>query len=75
LRELSKHFGLGHPDGAAGLIKRAKARLPKSRQMQREAEAIERKLWTNAATDDPNFGSADEAEGPSWVGSRRRGYR
>ncbi|GAB5517687.1 MAG: hypothetical protein Rhob2KO_54120 [Rhodopirellula baltica] len=44
LRELSGWFGFSHPDGAAGLVKRVKAKLAKSRQLQADVNAIERKL-------------------------------
>ena len=44
LRELSSRFGLSHPDGAANLVRRAKARLAASSELQRECLKIEWEL-------------------------------
>jgi REP element-mobilizing transposase RayT len=44
LRELSSDFGLGHPDGSANLVRRAKKQLEESAQLQRDRDRIERKL-------------------------------
>lgn len=44
LRELSLEFGLTHPDGSANLVKRAKARLKESPELQTACKQIEEKL-------------------------------
>ena len=44
LRELSIEFGLSHPDGSANLVRRAKARLKDSAELQKQCQQIEQKL-------------------------------
>jgi len=50
LRELSKTFGLGHPDSASDLIKRGQQRTESNQEVAQRVKRIERKLGLNPET-------------------------